>query len=215
MNINLPGDYAFFREVKEFGEMKQMYVSNCIMAKCSIIAFAQMEGFNLSFRDIGYFDSLIAPSDMIDDLYGLMERCSLMTSNMRLSLSQRNASELDNEETLGPPLVTNYNEAETSFASKYGSTDSIKETEEAANSFYNKNEIEVPDIKTFNCDECNRSFVTRGSLKAHFYRTHYERKVNFQCSSCPKVFIHKSDLVKHSETHESATHFKCSIDNPL
>ena len=205
---NLPGDYTFYREVKEFGEMKQMYFSNCIVTKCAIIAFFKVQGFNLSFRDIGNFDSLIAPSDMIDDLNGLMEGCSFMTSITDISSSQRNDSEPDNKETFSPPLGISYDdEAETS---KDGSTDFIKETKEAENSFYDKNGMELLENKTFNCDECSRSFVTRGSLKAHFYRTHYERKVNFQCSTCPKVFIHKSDLVKHSETHSTATNFKCS-----
>ena len=53
---------------------------------------------------------------------------------------------------------------------------------------------------------------TFSSLKGHFYRTHYQRKVNFQCLTCSKVFINQSDLVKHSQAHEKdSSSFKCNI----
>ena len=75
------------------------------------------------------------------------------------------------------------------------------------------NKISIPNIieaEPLKCEHCNRSFKSPSSLKAHFYRTHFQRQMNYECSECYKVFINVSDLIKHSDVHQTSSLFKCS-----
>ena len=199
--IALPKE-TFCHKVNDIGELKQMSVSSVVM-KCSVIAFFKMEGLKLTLCDIGNCDSLIAPRDVIEELDSLIEQFSSTQQTSDKNLFKSDCKPTKEEISKVSPSFEFLNEEEMSFKSRH--VENFEESKEAATK---------QSEKLFNCDRCERNFQSSGSLKAHYYRTHHEREVNFQCSVCPRVFIHLSDLVKHSDAHvtEFAIH-KCNFHN--
>ena len=69
------------------------------------------------------------------------------------------------------------------------------------------------------CDECDKSFSTKGNLKKHKDRVHvlgfFSKKHfflpdnSFNCTHCGKIFTHKGNYNKHVATHENST-YSCS-----
>ena len=69
------------------------------------------------------------------------------------------------------------------------------------------------------CDECDKSFSTKGNLKKHkdkvhvlgfFSKKHFFLPDNsFNCTHCGKIFTHKGNYNKHVATHENST-YECS-----
>ena len=70
-------------------------------------------------------------------------------------------------------------------------------------------EIDVKKYATrpFKCNICNRAFTKKYYLSGHIW-LHTESK-SYRCSECPKVFMHKSSMVAHENTHYGG--FKCSL----
>ena len=69
------------------------------------------------------------------------------------------------------------------------------------------------------CDECDKSFVSKGNLKKHKDRVHsagffikkhlFLPETSFKCTHCGKTFTHKGNFNKHVATHENRS-YACS-----
>ena len=183
--------------------MKQLQIiDHNIVTTCSIIAFYQLKGQQFNYGDIGDCDALIAEEDDIDTLKGLLKKLylsinsasdivfllkknALSRSGIQLKERSVNINGLENSEPLDP----------SSNPLPYAN-----EEHENVNS-----SPESVENQTFQCKQCYRFFKSVNSLKGHFYRCHFERDVNYQCSYCPRVFNRKSELIRHSQVHQDPT----------
>ncbi|XP_058835570.1 gastrula zinc finger protein XlCGF17.1-like [Topomyia yanbarensis] len=66
------------------------------------------------------------------------------------------------------------------------------------------------DIKSYVCDLCGEHFRFSCNLIMHKRRKHLRQK-DFMCSSCPKEFISKDELLSHAICHSNDRPFKCEI----
>ena len=57
------------------------------------------------------------------------------------------------------------------------------------------------------CDECEKSFKDKASIKAHFLSEHSE----FKCDDCEKKFEEKAALISHIFSEHLKNRFKCEI----
>lgn len=70
-----------------------------------------------------------------------------------------------------------------------------------------KKEIDV--LKKYIChiDDCQKSYLTKRSLKEHL-NVHYNIKM-YSCEICPKQFTRHSSYLKHKKVHEKLKSHKC------
>ena len=66
---------------------------------------------------------------------------------------------------------------------------------------------EAKKLPTFNCDTCQKSFVTKQLLKKHLYSGKYNLDKNFQCDICKKWVKTKDSL----DQHMSKYHYDPSV----
>ena len=59
-----------------------------------------------------------------------------------------------------------------------------------------------------NCLECDKSFLTRTSLKKHVIAAHTTER-NFKCTKCPAKFKRRGDLNNHENVHSSTPKSIC------
>jgi hypothetical protein len=63
--------------------------------------------------------------------------------------------------------------------------------------------------QTFNCEQCNKSFASKGNLN-HHTRTIHDNTMSFYCDKCEKVFNQNGNLKLHLKTvHENIRTFNC------
>ena len=67
------------------------------------------------------------------------------------------------------------------------------------------------DSKALKCDECDRGFLSKQSLKYHKKVTHMEELEQHQCSNCDKVFHTEHGLDVHLRSVHSLRTFSCRI----
>ena len=78
-------------------------------------------------------------------------------------------------------------------------TESTKNAKSAAS---HKNE------KEYQCEKCDKRFVTYPRLKAHLNHVHGGK--TYECNKCDKVFARKGDLKKHLEhVHDGVKNYNC------
>ena len=53
---------------------------------------------------------------------------------------------------------------------------------------------------TINCDECNKTIVSRSTLNRHKAAFHTEERSSYQCWHCHNEYARKESVVKHSLT---------------
>ncbi|CAG9133650.1 unnamed protein product [Plutella xylostella] len=70
-----------------------------------------------------------------------------------------------------------------------------------------KSELTDAELK---CDECGREYKSRSNLQAHKL-VHTERKREFSCHVCGKMFYTKGALSTHMSTHEDLKPYKCAF----
>lgn len=63
--------------------------------------------------------------------------------------------------------------------------------------------------KTYNCDQCDKSFFSISELRLHQKR--HSSKKDFECSECKKAFSVKGNLTIHMRTHAKEKLYKCDI----
>ncbi|XP_063543800.1 zinc finger imprinted 3-like isoform X1 [Cydia strobilella] len=64
-------------------------------------------------------------------------------------------------------------------------------------------------FRNYNCDKCDRGFVTNHRLNTHVKTIHVEG--SFQCETCKKVFSSHQKLKSHVDTvHKMVKRFKCT-----
>ncbi|XP_063390678.1 zinc finger protein 26-like [Cydia fagiglandana] len=64
-------------------------------------------------------------------------------------------------------------------------------------------------FRNYNCDKCDRGFVTNHRLNTHIKTIHVEG--SFQCDNCMKVFSSQQKLKSHVDTvHKMLKRFKCT-----
>ena len=56
---------------------------------------------------------------------------------------------------------------------------------------------------TFECNECSSRFVNEKSLANHKNLKHSDRKMEFTCTDCGKVFNQKNNLTRHQKSHKN------------
>ena len=214
------GDNLTKYQTVELGDgLKQIYTSDNIILKCVIIAFYQVQGLNFGISDIGSCDSLIAFKDEIDSILALFAKLSFQSSTITSNILSRleNVMTPPSLEFTENPVAT-IEPQNSSFMLKSEDT-SCEGLENSSDhqplTFREDNEkisesVKIAGTEPFKCEHCSRSFESSNCLKAHFYRAHFKRQLNYECSECSKVFVNVSDLVKHSEVHQSNPLFKCS-----
>ena len=57
-----------------------------------------------------------------------------------------------------------------------------------------------PAIQAIICSLCNKSFVSKSSLKGHIANVH-DKKKNHKCLKCGKLFFKMSNLRDHIDIH--------------
>lgn len=68
-----------------------------------------------------------------------------------------------------------------------------------------------PEAKTWQCDQCEKSFTTEAKMKAHITR-HSDEK-NFPCSVCGMALKTKYNLQKHMNIHTGDNLYTCTTCN--
>ena len=213
----LSDDLSKYQMVDLGDGMKQIYLSDNIIFKCVIIAFYKVQGIDFGISDIGSCDSLIAFKDEIDSILALFEsfQSFTVTNNILSRLEFIRTSSLTlpgNQVATIEPLKSSFmiNSEEISLAAIESLSDhnpaTLSEDHDHKKISVSVNIVGTEPIK---CEHCGRSFESSNRLKAHFYRTHFERQMNYKCSECSKVFINVSDLAKHSQVHQESPLFKC------
>ena len=66
------------------------------------------------------------------------------------------------------------------------------------------------EMKTFQCAECPKVFLSCDKLKTHSYYHTGERPFECQTPNCKKAFISKYKLLRHQTTHSSTKMHSCS-----
>ena len=66
--------------------------------------------------------------------------------------------------------------------------------------------------KIYQCQKCDKRFVTKRSLKRHKNNMHMEQKP-FTCNTCSKAFSVKNDLERHYLIHTGEKQFECKTCN--
>lgn len=69
--------------------------------------------------------------------------------------------------------------------------------------------VELP--RNFQCDACEKQFLTKANLQAHTLRMHREVERTFECGVCAKAFAYANDLRKHTRTHSLDRSILCDI----
>ncbi|XP_060600771.1 zinc finger protein 18-like [Ruditapes philippinarum] len=64
--------------------------------------------------------------------------------------------------------------------------------------------------RPFQCSFCNKSFTTKGNMKAHEMTTHSDNKP-WKCKYCNKSFKEKKVLKVHERIHTGEKPYRCSI----
>ena len=213
------GDECTDHQIFDIGDgVMQIFTKDNIIFKCVIIAFYRAQGLNFGISDIGNSDSLIASKVDIDSILALYEKLSPRTSTLTSSMLSRlnylpapsTLQELpENQvsfESHSPP-----NKMQVGSIGESPFMGNSEDIDESLGEDFNKTSISNTfETEPLKCEHCNRSFKSPNSLKAHFYRTHFQRQMNYECSECSKVFINVSDLIKHSKVHQTSSLFECS-----
>ena len=64
--------------------------------------------------------------------------------------------------------------------------------------------------KTFNCDECPKSFQHEKNLKNHVKSKHKGLGKTFDCPECGKAYLQKHNLEEHIMVHHQNQRFNCT-----
>ena len=63
--------------------------------------------------------------------------------------------------------------------------------------------------KRFKCNECNKDFYTKYTLKTH--QLNHSGKKEYCCSYCGLKFVLKAPLMVHERKHTGEKPFKCNV----
>ncbi|CAH2108957.1 unnamed protein product [Euphydryas editha] len=63
---------------------------------------------------------------------------------------------------------------------------------------------------TFNCQACEKTFMTQRALRDHTKRDHLMEK-HHACSECDKKFYRPCELSKHMVKHTGIKNYKCEV----
>ena len=219
---------SLIRKCEDFGEMEQLTVRDSLVMKCIIVAFMKTEGLQLSLSDIGECDSLIASRSTINILDQLLDNYLSMVSVNNKNFDRKTSLASNEVTDITPSPIQNQSNMKVEDINSSSIFRSYLETgmpvtrlenqemKEDGETFSEDKIASEPLLdRIFQCDQCARTFKTSSSRSAHFYRTHFQRETNYQCSMCAKVFIYLSDLVKHSESHENNSNHQCLTCNKV